>query len=167
MLLRVPIDGTRQIAANPNILRNGSKSIDAGFIDILNLAMNYTGVTMKNCQKFATWYNWGDTAKHTDAWDPDHTKHLVKIIDLNNTDKDVSLVNQYKLQLMNISNLVLLTIWNHITVNSFKYLFPHNTDFCFVDSITRALNFDGLIFLRLCILTSKPDTIIDVCDLEM
>ena len=67
MLLRVPIDGTRQIAANPNILRNGSKSIDAGFIDILNLAMNYTGVTMKNCQKFASWYNGGDTAKHTDA----------------------------------------------------------------------------------------------------
>ena len=120
---------------------------------------------MKNCQKFASWYNGGDAAKLTDAWEPDHTKHLVEIIDPNDTDEDVSLVNQYNLQLMNISNLVLLTIWNHITVNSFKYLLPYNTDFCFVDSITRALNYDGLIFLCLCILTSKRDTMIDVRDL--
>ena len=57
MLIRVPIDGTGQIASNPKILRNGSKTIDAGFIDFLNLAINYTEVTMKNCQKFASWYN--------------------------------------------------------------------------------------------------------------
>ena len=48
MLLRVPIDGTGHIAANPKILRNGSKTIDAGFIDFLNLEMNYNVVTTKN-----------------------------------------------------------------------------------------------------------------------
>ena len=90
MILRVPIDGTGKIAANPNILRNGSKSIDAGFIDILNLAMNYTGVTMKNCQKFASWYNGGDAVNLTDAWDPYHTKRLIEIIDPNDADKILS-----------------------------------------------------------------------------
>ena len=94
MLLRVPIDGTRQIAANPKILRNGSKTIDAGFIDFLNLSINYAGVTMKNCQKFASWYNGGGAVKLTDAWDPDHTKRLIKIIDPNNADENISLVNQ-------------------------------------------------------------------------
>ena len=54
MLLRVPIDGTGKIAANPKILRDGSKTIDAGFINILNLAINYTGVTMKNCQNIGS-----------------------------------------------------------------------------------------------------------------
>ena len=52
-------------------------------------------------------------------------------------------------------------------MNSFKYFLPYKTDFCFVDSITGALNYDGLIFLRLCISTSKTDTTIDVCDLDM
>ena len=94
MLLRVPIDGTGQIAANPKILWNGSKTIDAGFIDFLNLAMNYTVVTMKNCQKFASWYNGGDTAKLTDAWEPDHTKRLIEIIGPNDADKNISLINQ-------------------------------------------------------------------------
>ena len=56
-LLRIPIDGTVKISANPKILRNVSKTIDAGFIDFLNLANNYTEVTMKNYQKFASWYN--------------------------------------------------------------------------------------------------------------
>ena len=77
MLLRVPIDGTGQISANPNIIRNGSKTIDASFIDFLNLAINYTIVTIKNSQKFASWYNGGDSAKLTDAWEPDHTKCVI------------------------------------------------------------------------------------------
>ena len=122
---------------------------------------------MKNCQNFASWYNGGDAAELTDPWEPDHTKRLIDIIDPNDADKNISLVNQYKVQLRTLSNLLLRTIRNHITLNSFKYFLPYKTDFCFVDSIIGALNYDGQIFLRLCILTSKPDTIIDVCDLEM
>ena len=94
MLLRFPIYGTRQISANPKILRNGSKTIDASFIDLLNEAMNYTGVTMKNWQKFASWYNGGDAEKLTDAWELDHTKCLTEIIDPNDADKNISFVNQ-------------------------------------------------------------------------
>ena len=89
-----PIDGTGQISANPKIIRNGSKTIDASFIDFLNLANNYTEVTMKNYQKFASWYNGGDSAKLTDAWEIDHTKRLIEIIDPNDADKNISLVNQ-------------------------------------------------------------------------
>ena len=39
--------------------------------------------------------------------------------------------------------------------------------FFFVDSITGALIYNGLVFLHLCISTSNPDTIIDVRNLEM
>ena len=94
MILRVPIDSTRKIAANPKILRNVSNTLDAVFIYFLNLAINYTEVTMKNCQKFASWYNWGAAAKLTDAWEPDHTKRLINIIDPNDADENISLVNQ-------------------------------------------------------------------------
>ena len=90
ILLRVPIDGTGQIAANPKILRNGSKTIDACFIDFPNLAINYTGVTMKNCQKFASWYNGSDAAKTTDNWEPNHTKRLIEIIYQNDNDKKLA-----------------------------------------------------------------------------
>ena len=122
---------------------------------------------MKNCQKFASRYNGGDAAKLTDAWEPDHTKRLIDIIDPNDADENISLVNQYKLQLRTLSNLVICTIRNHVTVNSFKYFLPYNTEFWFVDCITESLNYNGLVFLRLCISTSKPDTIIDVRGLEM
>ena len=84
---------------------------------------------MKNCQNFASWYNGGDAAELTDPWEPDHTKRLIEIIDPNYADKNISLVNQYKVQLRYLSNLVLLTIRNHITVNSFEYLLPYKTDF--------------------------------------
>ena len=52
-------------------------------------------------------------------------------------------------------------------MNSFKYFLPYKTIFFLVDIITGALKYDGVIILRLCISTSKPDTIIDVRDLEM
>ena len=52
-------------------------------------------------------------------------------------------------------------------MNSFKSFVPYKTYFCFGDSITGALKYDGVIILRLCISTSKPDKIIDVRDLEM
>ena len=99
MILRAPIDGTGQIAVNPNIIRNGSKTIDASFIDFLNLSINYTWFTMKNCQNFASWYNGGGAVKLTDAWYPDHTKRLIEIIDPNDADENISLVNQYKVHL--------------------------------------------------------------------
>ena len=101
---------------------------------------------MKNCQKFASWYNGGDAAKLTDAWETDHTKRLIDIIDPNDADENISLVNQYKVQLRTLSNLVICTIRNHITVNYFKFLLPYKMDFGFVDSIIVALNYDGLIF---------------------
>ena len=51
----------------PKILANGSKIYNAGFTKVVNLAMNYTGVTTEHCQYFANWYDRDDTAKLTNA----------------------------------------------------------------------------------------------------
>ena len=52
-VLRVQIEGTGKIAAVPKILAAGSKIMDARFTRVVDLALNYTGITTENYQSFS------------------------------------------------------------------------------------------------------------------
>ena len=80
------------------------------------------------------------------------------MIDPNCDNKNVALVNQYKIQLRIISNLILRTLRNHVTPASFKSFLPYKSGFAYINRATGEV--------KMAIEISKPDTIIDIRDLE-
>ena len=85
----------------------------------------------------------------------------------NHATKNIRLANQWKIQLRTISNLVLRTLRLHITFASFKSFMPYKMSFAFVDRVNGVVKYDGLILLRMMIKISKPDTVIDIRDIEL
>ena len=56
---------------------------------------------------------------------------------------------------------------SNITLASFKSFMPYKMSFAFVDRVTSVVKYDGLILLSMMIKISKPDTVIDICDIEL
>ena len=77
------------------------------------------------------------------------------------------MANQWKIQLRTISNLVLRTLRLHITLASFKSFMPYKMSFAFVYRVTSVVKYDGLILLKTMIEIFKPDTVIDIQDIEL
>ena len=88
-------------------------------------------------------------------------------INTNHATENIRLANQWKIQLRTISNLVLRTLRSHITLASFKSFMPYKISFAFLDRVTGVVKYDGLILLRMMIEISKPDTVIDLCEIEL
>ena len=65
-----------------------------------------------------------------------------------------------------LSNLILRTLRNHITNASFKSFLSYKSDFEYISRATGDVKYDGLVLLRMIIEISKPDTIIDIQDLD-
>ncbi len=84
-----------------------------------------------------------------------------------NAVNNLGLVCRYKIQLCILNKLVLLTIRNHITQDSFKTFLAHKHKFAFRDEKSASVVLSGLILLHKIIEISKPETIIKVCHLEV
>ena len=123
-LLRVPTAGSGTIAATPMILVDGSKAMNIDFNKVVDLALKYTAVTTDHCKSSSQWYNGDDSARLTDKFEPHHLRRFINNIDPNSDNENLSLVNQYKMQLRIISNLILRTLHNHVTPASFKSFLP-------------------------------------------
>jgi hypothetical protein len=84
-----------------------------------------------------------------------------------NAANNLGLVCRYKIQLRILDKLVLLTIRNHITQDSFKTFVAHKHEFAFCDKKSASLVLSGLILLRKIIEISKTKTIIEVHHLKV
>jgi hypothetical protein len=80
---------------------------------------------------------------------------------------NLGLVRHYKIQLCILDKLVLLTISNHITQDSFKTFLTHKHKFAFCDKKSASVVLSRLILLCKIIEISKPKTIVKVCHLEV
>jgi hypothetical protein len=76
------------------------------------------------------------------------------------------LVSRYKIQLWILDKLVLFTIRNHITQDSFKTFLAHKHNIAFQDEKSESIVLSGLILFRKIIEISKPETIIEVRHLK-
>jgi hypothetical protein len=84
-----------------------------------------------------------------------------------NAANNLGLVCRYKIQLCILNKLVLLTIRNHITQDSFKTFLAHKHEFAFCDEKFASVVLRGLILLCKIIEISKPETIIKVRHLKV
>ncbi len=84
-----------------------------------------------------------------------------------NAANNLGLVRHYKIQLCILDKLVLLTIRNNITQDSFKTFLAHKHEFAFRDKKSASVLLNGLILLCKIIEISKPKTIVEVRHLEV
>ncbi len=84
-----------------------------------------------------------------------------------NAAKNLGLVRRYKIQLCILDKLVLLTIRNHITQDSFETFLTHKHKFAFRDEESTSVILSWLILLCKIIEISKPETIIEVRHLKV
>jgi hypothetical protein len=130
-----------------------------------NVLQQWTSISLLTCQCYAQWF-YGSNAQRLDVPFVPPGDCLVVAIDPNAA-VNLGLVHHYKIQLCILDKLVLLTIRNHITQDSFKTFLAHKHKFAFCDKKSASVVLSGIIFLCKIIEISKPKTIVQVHHLEV
>jgi hypothetical protein len=163
--VNVPLSGNGLFGPASATLSNGEPVMSVNITAQANVIRQWTSVLLLACQRYAQWFYGGDT-QQLDAPFASPDNCLVVAIDLNAPD-NLRLVRRYKIQLRILDKLVLLTIRNHITQESFKTFLAHKHEFVFRDEKSASVVLSGLIHLRKIIKISKPETIVEVHHLEV
>jgi hypothetical protein len=146
-------------------LSNGEPVMSVNIMAWANVLWQWTSVSLLACQCYAQWFYGGNTQRLDVPFAPPASR-LVVAINLNAPDNP-GLVRRYKIQIQILDKLVLLTIRNHITQDSFKTFLAHKHDIAFRDKKSASIVLSGLILLCNIIKVSKPKLIIEVHHLEV
>jgi hypothetical protein len=164
-LISIPISGDGLFGPASATLSNGEPVMPVNITAQSNVCWQWTSVSLLACQCYAQWF-YGSNAQWLNfpLTPPDNC--LVVAINPNAAN-NLGLVCCYKIQLHILDKLVLLTIRNHITQDSFKTFLAHKHKFAFRNEKSASVILSGLILLRKIIEISKPKTIVEVCHLEV
>ncbi len=164
-LFSVPISSNGLFGPASATLSNGKPIMSVNITAQLNVLWQWRSVSLLACQCYAQWF-YGGNAQRLDVPFAPPDNCLVFAINPNAAD-NLGLICHYKIQLCILNKLVLLTIRNHITQDSFKTFLAHKHKFAFCDKKSASDVLSGLILLRKIIEISKLETIVEVCHLEV
>ncbi len=164
-LVSIPLSGNGLFGPASATLSNGKPVMSVNITARANVLRQWTSVLLLACQRNAQWFYGRDTQQLDAPFAPPDNR-LVVAINPNALD-NLGLLCRYEIQLRILDKLVLLTIRNHITQESFKTFFTHKHEFVFCNKKSASVVLSGLILLRKIIDISKPETIIEVCHLEV
>jgi hypothetical protein len=164
-LVSVPLSGDGLFGPASAILSNGKPVMSVNITTRAIFLCQWTSVLLLACQRYAQWFYGGDTQQLDAPFAPPNNCLVVAINP--NAPNNLGLVRRYKIQLHILDKLVLLTIRNHITQESFKTFLAHKHEFVFRDEKYASVVLSELILLCKIIEISKPETIVEVCHLEV
>jgi hypothetical protein len=164
-LVSVPLSGNGLFGPASATLSNGEPVMSVNITAQANVLRQWTSVSLPACQRYAQWFYGGDTQQLNAPFAPPENR-LVIAIDPN-APNNLGLVCCYKIQLRILDKLVLLTIRNHITQESFKTFLAHKHEFVFRYKKSASVVLSRLILLCKIIKISKPETIVEVRHLEV
>ena len=163
--LRIPVEGTGAIAANPTITPGGRKVFNVDFTEYKELLEEYQHISLDQIKDFVSWFM-GDDSQALDKRD-ETDKDDMKMFPVDvNAPGNACLVNRFKVQCRIVSGVILHTIKNHFTSTSYKSFFVHKKEFSYTCSETDELSFEGFTLLKMILNVVKPDVVIDVKELE-
>jgi hypothetical protein len=153
-LISVPISSDGLFGPASATLSNGELVMSVNITARSNILRQWTSIPLLACQCYVQWF-YGGNAQRLDVPFAPPNACLVVAIDPNAPD-NFGLVHRYKIQLCILDKLVLLTIRNHITQDSFKTFLAHKHEFVFWDKKSTSI-----------VLSGKPETIVEVRHLKV
>ncbi len=130
-LVSVPLSGDCLFGPASATLTNGEPVMSVNITAQANVLCQWTSILLLACQRYAQWFYGGDTQQLDASFAPPDNRLVIAINP--NAPNNHGLVRCYKIQLCILDKLVLLTIRNHITQESFKAFLTHKHEFVFLD----------------------------------
>ena len=149
-ILNIPTSGSGRPSRHPcQILSH--KLFNANLQGQENLLEKYQSISDEQVIAFSRWIH-GTVFERLDS----KRNPIVKLL-FPHKNRNLQLLIKFKIKLRKLSNIIHMTIKNHISHSSYKALLVDKEKFLYKDGITNQNVFCGLILLKLIIGIIKPE----------
>ena len=153
-IINVPTTGTGRVEAQSRELV-GIDYHNADLGNPINFIKDIHALTTDHVRAYSGWYMGDEKSTITIS-----TDMVIKAINPNAAD-NLSLVNQHKIQLRRLAEILNLTFKNNVTRTSYTLFQPNKDNFFYKYDITGRAVTCGLTLLKIAMTVMKPQLLVD------